>query len=101
MTTIPVDRWKSYEIHERGDDGEIRAGPCVIVAPSPGVAIEYFLAIHGMMGYKDIFVRGGRDAVPDETAAQVLAIMPNASELVAEYDAHHRWQWLPQEEQTI
>lgn len=98
--TFPNSQWKSYEIHERGDDGEIRAGPCVIVAPSPGVAAEYFLAIHGMMSYDNILIRDGGDAIPDELPAQVLAIMPNASELVTEYDAHHRWQWLPQEKQT-
>lgn len=89
-----LNQWKPYEVHERDNDDKIRAGPCTIEAPSPGVAIEYFSAIHGLMSYDNVFIRDGLDAIPDEPAAKVLALMSNAGKWADELDAHHRWQWL-------
>lgn len=62
-------------------------------APSPGVAIEYYLASHGMFGYKEAFrVRETIGPIsPWGSLDELLAIIPDAhtESRCAELDEHH------------
>lgn len=83
--------WHKYQLREFGPDGEPRTDERVIEAPSPGVAIEYFLATHGMIRYNQI-VLSVTDAQADETRADVLALIPDAVARIAMLDEHHVWE---------
>lgn len=68
------------------------AGPCVVQAPSPGTAIEFFLAIHGLLSYDDLICEPTQ-LPPDETVWDVLRLIPNAYNKVEQttLDRHHKW----------
>ena len=75
--------WKRYRVSDR------RALPQVIEAPSVGVAVEVYLACHGLLGYDHITVRITH-APADEDRAAVLRLIPEAEEVAAELDTHYR-----------
>ncbi len=63
--------------------GRCEAGPCIIEAPSPGSAIEYFLAIHGMLWYDIIEweeTNEDLDPIRDESREDFDELMNNLDE---------------------
>lgn len=86
--------WRRYQLVEFDDDVDVqRTDVCVIEAPSPGVAVEYFLACHGIMYYHRIELQEV-DLPPDDrfAKADVLELIPNAEDVTAEYDNWHEWE---------
>lgn len=86
---LPV---KSYRITALNNETEPVAGPAIIEAPSPGVAVEYFLAVHGMSGYDRVTVEDlGDGVVPDETIEDVAGLfhVPFTNAFCQELDEHH------------
>lgn len=81
---------KKYKIEATG---KIEAGPCVVEAPSPGSAIEYFLATHGMLSY-DVITWEETDEPADESYEDFLEIMtikskPITAKEIEGLDAYH------------
>ncbi len=77
--------WKRYQVEATG---KVSAEPCVIEAPSPGTAVEYYLVIHVMLVYDEITCQV-TSSPADETKADVLALIPTAEELAFEHDEYH------------
>jgi len=59
--------WKKYKLTPT--DGS--ALSCVIEAPSIGIAVEHYLAVHGMFGYDGFIVEEVEGEEPDERAEAV------------------------------
>lgn len=73
--------------------GKSKAGPCIIEAPTPGSAIEYFLAIHGMFRYDIIEWKETKeelDPIKDENQEEFDKLMYNLDEeKIKELDNYH------------
>lgn len=89
--------WKRYKL-QAFEGGKRVTPPFVLEAPSPGAAIEVFLACHGMLGY--LLIRlGETDEEPDEiTKAEILEWIPDIEARAEELDRWHHWE--PWEETT-
>lgn len=64
----------------------------VIVAPNPGVAIEMWLACHGMMGYSElptVVVYGGSHLKVDVSKNELLRTIP--PNVWHDLHNHHTW----------
>ena len=82
-------KWKLYQVTAFPKEGR----PTIIEAPTPGIAIEYYLAIHGMFGYDDMSCK---EIVIDEPKEKVLQIIKpkkgQTFENMAEgLNFHHWW----------
>lgn len=86
---------KLLVLQEFNTDGKPNTDCCIVEAPGIGVAIEYFLAIHGMLSYNNIRVAQLPDAfMPlDNGINDVKALIENIDDpIVAEmYNRCHIW----------
>lgn len=83
ITRSVPDETRVFIVWEPGN-----AGPAVVEAYSPGQAIEYFLATHGMLRYDDIRVCR-LDPGEVHLISQVGRLVNKRD--CSELDKHHRW----------
>jgi len=65
-----------YYIEAFDENNNSCAGPCVIEAPDIGPAIEYFLAVHGMVSYHKI-IYGITGDPANESYKEFIKLMGN------------------------
>ena len=83
--------WKRYKL-QAFEAGKEVTWPFILEAPSPGAAIEVFLACHGMLGYFLIRL-GETNEEPDEiTQAEIRGMIPDIEERAEELDEWHHWE---------
>ena len=84
--------WKRYKLQAFEACKEVTP-PFVLEAPSPGAAIEIFLACHGMLGYTRIRL-GETDEEPnaEDTQAKAREWIPDIEERAEELDQWHHWE---------
>ena len=80
--------WKKYIVEAVGEADRV-----VIESPSPGLAVEYYLACHGMMTYKQSsMICQETDEEPDESREKVLEIIKEITPtMILDLDRHHTW----------
>jgi hypothetical protein len=90
--------WKRYKLQAFEGSKEV-SPPFVLEAPSPGAAVEIFLACHGMLGYSLIRL-GKTDEEPnaEDVKAEILRWIPNIETQAEELDRWHHWE--PWEEEA-
>jgi len=91
VTPDDMTGWKKYRLQAFGPDHEAETVPYVIEAPSPGAAVELFLAVHGMLNYHIIELCQVDDLPADENRADVLAIAPDIETRANNLDIWHTW----------
>lgn len=72
--------------------GKSKVGPCIVEAPTPGSAIEFFLAIHGMLWYDIIEYKETNeelDPIRDENREEFDKIMKLNEKQIKELDEYH------------
>jgi len=80
--------WKKYKLTPTDGSAPSR----VIESPSVGVAVEYYLAVHGMLRY-DGFIVEEVEEEPDEKKKDVVKLFKEGEltnrEVVKELDEYH------------
>jgi hypothetical protein len=92
--------WKRYRV-QAGLSWPIPEEECVVEAPSPGLALEFYLASHGMMGYNYSCVEEtDADSSAHYDQAEFLALygprVIDLERLAVACDQAHKWQPFPE-----